>query len=216
MRRYHLPAAAVTVLLSASHYVATAATVREALTGTIAGKNTVDRRGYFGPKGASLSGKQFMLEFSYVSEDFNANGTCRNKSCIYYTSSGNAPVGKSLHVKITVGGISRTYSPQSIGALFLSINGAPYFALDSDAYSGFGGYGSGVQVYLLTMSNPAFGKALSPENPPVLHKKQVDYIGFFDKQSETPLENARPKRPEHVALTSARPGPAIMVVAPAL
>ncbi len=168
---------------------AVAATVNETVHGVIGGKHTHDNRGFFGAKGADLNGKPFAISLSYVSQDFNQNGQCRNNSCDYYNASGTPAVPQSVRVTVTVGGVTQTYTPTTIAALFLSISGAPYFAIDSDAYSGFGGYGPhGVQVYLQVMSNPVFGDALSPGDPVLTHKTSIDEVLFFNESSQAPIE----------------------------
>ena len=186
MKQWMALAAVLTLTAgSAAH----AATVSETVHGVIGGKYTKDIKGLFGTRGADLVGKSFTIALSYVSQDFNQSGQCRNNSCDYYNASGTPAVPKSVHVTVTINGVTQSYTPTTIAALFLSISGAPFFAIDADAYSGFGGYGShGVQVYFQVMSNPEFGNPLSPGDPVLNHKTGIDEVLFFDESSQTPIE----------------------------
>ena len=168
---------------------AQAGPIRETITGVVGGKHTRDMQGYFGTRGAELRGKPFAVVLLYRPLDFNRSGRCRNNACDYDVSSGTAKVTNSVSISLTIGGVTQTYAPTTTAALFFSTSGTPFFAIDSDAYSGFGGYGPhGVQLYVEVMSNPAFGAALSPTDPVLHHKTKTDNVLFFDNSSQTATE----------------------------
>ena len=179
----------IAALMAMAGNTVCAATISEVVHGVIGGTHTKDVKGYFGRAGADLAGKPFTIALSYASRDFNQSGECRNKSCDYYSASATPAVPDAVGVSVTIAGAVQAYRPTTIAALFLSITGAPFFAIDADAYSGFGGYGPrGVQVYFQVMSNPKFGASLSPRNPVLNHKTSIDEVLFFDKSSQTPVE----------------------------
>ena len=169
---------------------AQATTIRESLSGVIAGASTADTHGVFGPAGADLAGKAFTLQLRYNTADFNQSESCRTHVCTYYTSSGTALVPQAVRISLTIAGTTRTYQPSFIANVFVSTAGPAFFRIESDQFSGYGGYGPhGISVSFLTAGNPKFGFPISPRTPPV--EQQIsgyDALRFTNNSSELPIE----------------------------
>lgn len=145
----------VATLAGAAH----ATTVAETMTGTIAGYNTVDTNGYFGPPGTDLKGALVTVSVRYVTEDFNAEHACLHYNCTEYLSVNTRYVPKSVRVAVTVNGVVRTFAPAYAGEIIVGGSGSNDIQLNSDAGTGAD---LGIFVHLYLQSQGRFGAPLNP------------------------------------------------------
>lgn len=175
-----------TLLLLGSVSAAEAATVTENLVGQVAGSNTVDTLGLFGPAGANLVNQPISIYFKYTTEDFTSQKTGRN-GYVVYNSQGSSSTPGSVLITVTINGKRQVYAPAYQGVVFIP-TAAPYsLTIDSDAYSGFGDGLTGAQTSVQFLSAPTFGSPLSPTDNPVLNSV-VDSLSFFTPSSSVASE----------------------------
>ena len=164
------------------------AVITENIAAVVSGSHTIDTAGYFGTRGADLSGAKAAIYLQYVPKLFGPSQDCRNHSCTYNESLKTADTQGSLLVTIAINGHRKVYSPTMEGVLFFPLQSPYQLTIDADAFSGFGVGLPGVQLGVELVSAPEFGQSLSPDDGPVMQESTSDVVDFFDASSQTPVE----------------------------
>ena len=177
------------ILAAAVFGVATAAHAITAITeteiGVVAGANTTDTLGLFGPAGANLAGAAIRVHTQYIPSYFSAPTNCRNNSCTLARSQ-NANTPGAVLMSITIHGKQLTYHSTHFGQVLFGKQSSNLFAIYADT-SDFGlGY-TGVRVATSFSAPVTFGSELSPANPPQLGD-DADSVEFFQPGQTLPGE----------------------------
>jgi len=160
-----------------------AALVTDKLTAVITSASTADTKGYFGPAGGNLAGKNVLLFLQYSTQAFGPPQKC-GSNCFYNVSSGRA-AQSSVVITAEIDGHRVVYTPANQGSVYF--NRGIHFFIASDVSGGSGLRLPGSQMLIDYSSKVTFGSQLSPGNNPIANSTN-DNILLFDASSQAAVE----------------------------